>query len=325
MRLGEKSKLNTNEMTKEPKWLRRAIFLIVLCLLSAANTSAQVVAETFGLDAPEVCETTSKLCEPEFDGGAIPPEKLKPLHPKYLDMVSLPNGGRSDRFDQLIKNVNEEDACDPSQPAKSEKFHWKPAIAQSMAFLGAQHGFRMIQRKTTRELVGPFFRDWGQSVRNLKGWRDGDSIFVNYVAHPMQGSLTGRIFVNNSDNAKKQRFGKSKEYWRSRAKAFVWSTVWSTQFEIGPISEASLGNVGLRPRGGRRSTGYVDYVITPTVGTGWLVGEDAIDRYVLKGWAEKKSNGRLTRKVKILRSFLTPTASVANLLRWKSPWKRDDR
>ena len=162
-------------------------------------------------------------------------------------------------------------------------------------------------------------------MRNLKGWRDGDSVFVNYIAHPMQGSLTGRIFVNNSENAKKQRFGRSKDYWRSRARAFVWSAVWSTQFEIGPISEASLGNVGLRPRGGRRSTGYVDYVITPTVGTGWLVGEDAIDRYVLKGWAEKKANGRLTRRVKILRSFLTPTTSVANMLRWKSPWKRDDR
>jgi len=117
----------------------------------------------------------------------------------------------------------------------------------------------------------------------------------------------------------------SSGYWKSRAKALLWSAAWSTQFEIGPISEASIGNVGFPRKDGSRSTGYVDYVITPTVGTGVLVGEDAIDKYILKGWIEKKAGGKLTTRVKVFRSLFTPTTSFANLLRGKYPWKRDDR
>ncbi len=56
------------------------------------------------------------------------------------------------------------------QPVKEkEKFHWKFALIESGVFLGFQHGFRMMQKKTTRELGGPFFRDWAQSVKNLRG------------------------------------------------------------------------------------------------------------------------------------------------------------
>ena len=82
---------------------------------------------------------------------------------------------------------------------KSEKFHWKPAIVESLYFLGIQHSLRTIQKKTHREFKGEFINDWGRSVKNLGGWRDGDSFFTNYIAHPMQGAVTGRIFINNSD------------------------------------------------------------------------------------------------------------------------------
>lgn len=207
---------------------------------------------------------------------------------------------------------------------KKEKFHWKPALVQSGIFLGIQHGFRMTQRRTRRELDGPFFRDWAQSVKNLRGWRDGDNMFINYVAHPLQGGFTGRIFINNSDKAKRQEFGKSAGYWESRMKAMAWSAFWSTQFELGPISEASIGNVGLRQDMLHKMT-YVDLVITPLVGTGVVVGEDALDKYVLKNWLERKSGGRVTNKIKIWRSLLTPTLSLSNLLRRKPPWERDNR
>jgi hypothetical protein len=206
-----------------------------------------------------------------------------------------------------------------------EKFHWKPALIQSGILLGIQHSFRMLQKKTRREFVGPFFSDWGASVRNLRGWRDGDNSLTNYVAHPLQGGVTGRIFINNSELALKQEFGKSKRYWNSRLKAMAWSAVWSVQFELGPFSEATLGNVGLRPKPAYSPMAYVDLVVTPVVGTAIVVGEDAIDKYVLKNWIEKKAGGRLTKKIKILRTFLTPTTSFSNLLRGKVPWKRDTR
>ena len=207
--------------------------------------------------------------------------------------------------------------------ANGPRFHWHPALAQSMIFLGIQHGFRMLAPKTRDELGGPFFKDWMKSEKNMRGWEDGDSGFTNYVSHPLQGALTGRIFVNNSDAAKAQEFGPSKEYWNSRLKAMLWSTFWSTQYELGPISEASIGNVGLRDHNGHCTMAYVDLVITPTVGTAVLIGEDAIDRYLLKHGIEKDTTNK--RTVAIMRTLLTPTTSTANVLRGKKPWKRDDR
>ncbi|MCA1602518.1 MAG: hypothetical protein LC776_13025 [Acidobacteria bacterium] len=183
----------------------------------------------------------------------------------------------------------------------------------------------MTQEKTVTRLGGPFFKDWDDSVRGIRGWRDGDSAFTNYVAHPMQGGLTGRIFVNNSDHAKRQEFGLSKGYWSSRLRAAAWSTVWSLQFEIGPISEASIGNVGTFKKNGYSTGAYVDLVVTPTIGTGVLIAEDAVDKYVLRKWLERKSGDKVTTKIKIMRSVLTPTTAFANILRWKVPWRRDTR
>jgi len=226
---------------------------------------------------------------------------------------------------QIEKKMSVRHFPEPPQNTSDEKFHWKPALVQSGIFIAIQHGFRITQEKTSSRLGGPFFKDWGNSVKNIRGWKDGDGIFTNYVAHPLQGSLTGRIFVNNSDNAKKQKFGRSKDYWISRLKAFAWSTAWSVQFEIGPVSEASIGNVGSFKKEKYWTGAYVDLVITPTVGTGVLIGEDAIDKYVLTNWLERKTGGKATTKIKLLRSLLTPTTTFANILRWRVPWKRDDR
>ncbi len=210
-----------------------------------------------------------------------------------------------------------------SQSEVKEKFHWKPALIESGVFLGLQHGFRLTQEKTRRELGGPFFRDWGQSIKNLRGWEDGDDFFTNYIAHPGQGAITGRIFINNSDRAKKQEFGKSKKYWESRFKAMAWSAVWSTQFELGPISEANIGNVGLRQKNGHSTMAYVDLVMTPVAGTGLVIAEDAVDKYFLRNWLEKKTANKFI--IRISRSLFTPTTSIANLLRRRPPWSRDNR
>ncbi|MFZ1702646.1 MAG: hypothetical protein WBO10_02805 [Pyrinomonadaceae bacterium] len=205
-----------------------------------------------------------------------------------------------------------------------QRFRWRPALIQSGLFLAIQHGFRMSEGKTRRELDGPFFRDWKESVLNLHGWSDGGKIFTDYIAHPMQGSLTARIFINNSPRANRAEFGKSRSYWKSRTKALVWAAVWSTQFEIGPISEASLGNVGQVYYNGHFSKmTYGDLVITPVVGVGWTVGEDAIDKFILDRWIEKRVGNRLL--IKTLRSVLTPTTAFANILRGRTPWRRDFR
>lgn len=205
-------------------------------------------------------------------------------------------------------------ADDPPAAAMPQRFHWKPAIYQSLLAQGFQHAYALvIQEKTQRALKGPFLSDYWESIKGVRGWDDGNKFFTNYIAHPMQGAMTGFIFLQNHDRLRRQTFNESPQYWKDRFKAFVWSAAWSTNWEIGPISQASIGNVGLYGHGG-----WVDFVITPTVGTGWMITEEAMDRYIIRHWEEKNLATRI-----VLRTFLNPMRSVANILRFKKPWYRD--
>lgn len=211
-----------------------------------------------------------------------------------------------------------DDVPPPAPPEREQNFQWGPALRQSMLFLAVQHGYAFTQPKTRRALKGPFWKDYVHSVKNLRGWEDGGRFFTNHIAHPMQGSLTGFIQVQNDPRGRRLRFGRSKEYWQSRMKAMAWSAVFSTQFEIGPISQASIGNVGHS----NKQT-YVDLVVTPTVGTAWLITEDALDRFAIS-WLEKRTHNNMFVRI-TTRTALNPTRTFANLLRFKKPWHRDGR
>lgn len=204
-----------------------------------------------------------------------------------------------------------------TEPVTDDKsFNWSSAIQQSLIFLGLQHGYAMTQPKTRQDLKGPFFKDYLRSVKSLHGWGDGGKFFTNYIAHPLEGSLVGFIQVQNDPKGVGLRFGESNAYWRSRLKALAWSAAWSTQFELGPISQASIGNVGLH---GKQT--YVDLVVTPIAGIGLLVVEDALDTHLVR---------RIELNMKSLyvtiasRMLLNPTRSIANILRFKKPWYRDN-
>ena len=194
-------------------------------------------------------------------------------------------------------------------------FQWGPAVRQALLFLAVQHGYAMTQPKTREALKGPFLKDYFRSVGSLEGWEDGGRFFTNYIAHPMQGSFMGFIQVQNDPRGKGQTFGLSGRYWKSRMKAFAWTAAWSTQFEIGPISQASIGNVGLS---GKQT--YVDLVITPTVGLGMLIGEDILDKYIVRRL--ERYSGSFWVKV-FSRTLLNPTRTMANIIRFKIPWHRD--
>jgi hypothetical protein len=196
-----------------------------------------------------------------------------------------------------------------------EHARWKPAFEQALLFLAVQHGYALTQPKTRRDLHGPFLRDYFSSVKSLHGWADGGRFFTNYVAHPMQGSMLAFVWVQNDPADSHARFGRSASYWRGRMKAVAWSAAWSTQFEIGPVSQASIGNVGLH---GKQT--WVDLVMTPAGGAAWLVAEDALDRFVVRR-IEARTDNTLVRIG--ARMLLNPTRSAANLLRFQRPWRRD--
>jgi hypothetical protein len=225
--------------------------------------------------------------------------------------------GRPPSPPPFLKGEEDDDPAPEPDVRARRGFRWKAALEQSLLLLSIQHGYALTQPKTRRELRGPFLKDYFRSVRDLHGWADGGRFFTNYVAHPLQGATTGFIQVQNDPRGIKQQFGGSRAYWRSRLKALAWSAASSTQFELGPLSQASIGNVGMA-----RKLTYVDLVVTPTVGTAMLVGEDALDRFVVRRIEAGSDNFYLRVAARML---LNPARSCANLLRFKKPWHRDTR
>jgi hypothetical protein len=226
-------------------------------------------------------------------------------------------------------------------PRPSERFHWKAALWQSFGFLVVGHAFRLANDGGARYLLfhKPFWQDYWASTDNfhMSRWGDGDSFLVNYIGHPMEGAVAGDIFLNNDPKGRSARFGKSSTYWYSRLKAMAWATVFEAYFEVGPVlSEAAIGNeggytyvpgCGLYPcdkypgkhfKPPTNNTGWVDFVITPTVGMGWIVLEDAIEREVVDRIAKDSP----ALKYKILRGSLAPSHTFANMFAGKMPWFR---
>ncbi|HEX8088532.1 MAG TPA: hypothetical protein VF762_06735 [Blastocatellia bacterium] len=243
---------------------------------------------------------------------------------------SLTDTGESERLRfQLSDVTTEKDTAGPEKhPAPNQasvdtSFKWRSALNQDLLILAVEHGYDLTQDKTRRELKGPFFKDYFRSVAGLGGWADGGKFFTNYLAHPMEGALYGFVQIQNDPKGKSQEFRRSREYWISRLKAMSWTAACSAQFEIGPLSQASIGNVGLHTDHTgkhKRKMAFVDLVVTPTIGTAWVVGEDILSRYVLQRF--EKADNRFLRNT--LRVILNPMRSAATIFRFKVPWHRDN-
>lgn len=188
----------------------------------------------------------------------------------------------------------------------------------SFKLLLVEHGIRIgFQAKTRRELDGPFWKDYRRSVHLPEYWEDTDSWLVNYIGHPIHGAAAGFIWLDHR-SPQQATFAFNRGYVASRARAAAFSAAYSFQFEIGPLSEASIGNVGLRPE----TVGWVDFVVTPGAGFGVIVAEDALDRYFLT-WIERRTHNRVARAS--LRMVFSPSRMLANLAQNRAPWHRAER
>jgi hypothetical protein len=197
-------------------------------------------------------------------------------------------------------------------------FQMASAIREAMVFTGIMHGFRYATQDETRSAAyGPFIPNYFQSVSELRGWDDSDTFYTSYILHPMEGSVFGYIQVQNDPRYKTAEFGSDRDYWISRLRAMAFAAALSIQWTMGPLSEASLGNVQLHD-----SPGFVDIVGTPTMGTLWMVGEDVLDRYAVIGVENRTSNPVL---LMLARSCFAPTRAFANMMAWKAPWYRETR
>jgi len=240
-------------------------------------------------------------------------------------------------------NAREVPIVDPSDASYGVAggYSWSGLLAQSLLFNVVENGFRAASDDQIRRLLAnkPFWHDWAASMKqfNMRRWNDGDDFLVNYVGHPMQGAVTGFIEIQNDPVGRELEIGASREYWKSRFHAFLWSMAYSTHSEISPDGEAGIGNEGgwtypircktkgcpnWTPATGKstNNTGWVDFIITPTVGTLWLLAEDALDRFVSD---KVQGDDRSSLGPYFLRAALSPSRSMANIMRMQSPWYRD--
>jgi hypothetical protein len=219
------------------------------------------------------------------------------------------------------------------------KYHWKGLLLQSLEFNVMENGFRLALDDTMRYQIAhkPFWHDYAASMKhfNMGRWNDGDSFPVNYVGHPLQGSVGAFIEIQNSETQARLQWNEP-GYWRSRALAFLWTTAFSTHSEISPLGEAGIGSEGGFTYGTEcmehcnssnykpgdhytNNTGWVDFVITPTVGMLWVFAEDILDKDVTPHVFGDKH----PKATKVLRGSLNPARSFANMLRGRPPWYRD--
>src|SRR2546426_4973661 len=88
----------------------------------------------------------------------------------------------------------------------------------------------------------------------------------------------------------KLEFSNTKAYWWSRFKALLWNAAYSTQWNIGPLSELTVEKYGTTARQPWNQNGtwpctkkpcvtgvgQVDLVITPVGGFAWILTEDLL-------------------------------------------------
>lgn len=192
------------------------------------------------------------------------------------------------------------------------------AAFDSLKLLLMEHAIRLgFQEKTRQALRGPFWSDYRHSVRIPRKWEDTDAWWVNYIGHPIHGAAAGYLLMDHDPHAPVD-IALSRPYWMSRVRAFGWAAGYSLQFEVGPLSEASIGNVGLRPE----TTGWVDHVVTPVGAFGLIVAEDVLDRYFVQ-WIERHTKNRVVRAT--VRLAFSPARILSNSASGRLPWYRAGR
>lgn len=300
-----------------------------LCAAQELSTSSACcvpppAAEPAAEPAAPAPEPPREAAADEESRALSPARSLPPFSPYSEAVEYYLRGEPSDSQLPSVPPMFEFSLDPQKEKTREARFNWDGAVKQSLLFLAGQHSLRLAVEPDTRAgLKGSFWKDYFKTVASLRGWDDGDTFATNYIGHPMMGAVSGFIQIHNDPGGSGLEVDSGEPYRKSRMKAFAWSALYSLQFELGLLSEASIGNVGLTPRNSsKHPMAFVDLVVTPVVGTTWVIGEDALDRYVIARF-EKWSDNHVMRV--LVRSWLNPSRSIANLLRFKKPWRRDTR
>ena len=153
-------------------------------------------------------------------------------------------------------------------PAEAGNVEWAQLANSSLRLLGVMHAFRLATEPGTRAGGFGLGRDYFRGLGNLHGWADGDPFYVNYVGHPMQGTVAGHLWLLHDRRYRNAEFGSGRNYWKGKLRAAAFAWAFSEQFEIGVLSENSIGHT----QKDFPQQGFVDHVVTPVAGLGWMIG-----------------------------------------------------
>lgn len=292
----------------------------------AAQPANQAPAATASFAAPGRAYNLEFVARASAEPNSYQPADSSPTQGAHIDLTPI--------FLRMNRTA------DAASAQASGRFNMKGMLWQSLAFIGVENTYRLITDANMRRLTAdkPYWADYIASMKqwNMRRWWDGDSILVDDIGHPMEGGVASFIEIQNSPRQRTLRFANSREYWRSRFLGMMWATVYSTQQKIGPLGEAALGSDGgitypldcpypcknYVPGVTKytNNTGWTDFIMTPVVGSVWVVGEDYLDLHVSDRIEDRFGDNAFT---KIVRGAINPTRTMANLMRWRTPWYRD--
>ena len=320
------------------------ILLVLFLFLSAGG---------FGQAAPPRCDSTNKA----VDSAALDsPDNVIDPCPAWVDapssVVGSPSPLAANPFNHsaLPAHVSltafpllagdDVDAVSTSSESEKEGFHWRRALTESFTFLVIEQAYVVHTdfRWVVSENGIPFNHYWRDYMQSLTswwhaGWSAGENPSYNYLGHPIQGALTSYIQIQNDPKSRNLEFSNTKAYWRSRLKATVWNTVYSTQWSIGLLSEPTVEKYGSKDRAPWNANGSfpcntktcysgvgkVNIVMTPVGGLGWMLAEDILDKKFAEPFEERTRNRFL---IDFVRSATSPIRGGANILHGNRPWYR---
>ena len=224
-----------------------------------------------------------------------------------------------------------------AEPRHSGGIHWGSLVREWSLFIAIEQTERIVKESKTRnQLSGPFCRDWFNtvSVYHFDNWNDGGKIITSYAAHPAQGATAQAIFWQNNDHVRytEQDFH-SAAYRKALLQAFAFAAVDAVLWKVGPLSESSIGNVGLPVQWWDRNcralhipcvarTGVSDMVMNEVGGTAMTIGFQWLDKHLQKR-IERRVHSRAL--INTTRMLTYPPQSLANIVRFRAPWYRDNR
>lgn len=265
--------------------------------------------------------------------------------PSYSNPSAAPDGralfGNTSSTSAESSNAGIAESLFAQQPAhKKQGFHWGRALLESFMFLSIEQAYVVHDdyKWVVVENGVPFNHYWRDYTYSLhtwleSGWNDGDPLMYGYLGHPIQGAFTSFIQIQNDPRGENLEFSNTKEYWHSRLRATIWNAVYSTQWNLGPLSEITVEKYGTKRRGPWNQNGtwpctsrycytgvgQIDLVMTPIGGFAWMLGEDILDNKIARR-VEGTTRNRFL--IDFTRCALNPIRGGASILHGRAPWYR---